>query len=236
MIEHQHEQYSDEWYRDRIGIPSASQFHNIITPLGVATRGDRRKRYMYRLVAERLLQQSMDDFAGSYWMKRGKGLEDEATQAFMTHMGIDKGWRLEKIGFCTSDDGKIGCSPDRVLRKGKVSEGVEIKCPAPWTQVEYLLEGVYGNFKPQVQGHMMICDFKCMHMFSYHPLMPPVHVRTLRDNDYIERLAKELFFFCNEVDICYERAKRIGPYKLAELLRMSAEMKDDATSFTGLFQ
>jgi hypothetical protein len=236
MIEHELEQYSDDWYRARIGLPTASQFHNIITPTGVPTRGDKRKNYMFRLIAERLLQQSMDDFAGNYWMKRGKQLEEEATAAFMT--GFGRGWQVEKIGFCTTNDGKVGCSPDRVLRHGKNREGVEIKCPSPWVQVEYLLTSEKDtslNFKPQVQGHMLICDFKIMHLFSYHPRMPPVHVRVLRDEDYIERLAKELFFFCNETDVEYERAKRIGPYKLAELLRMSAEMKDDM-SFTGMFQ
>ena len=32
------ETYSDDWHRARIGIPTASEFHNILTPGGVPTK------------------------------------------------------------------------------------------------------------------------------------------------------------------------------------------------------
>lgn len=233
MIEHQGEQYSDDWYKVRLGKPTASQFHHIITPTGVPTRGDRRMKYMYRLIAEKLLQQSMDDVTRSqtYWMKRGRELEEEAAQAFLAQSGLSGPWSLFTCGFCTTNDEKVGCSPDRILRRGKDKrndEGLEIKCPSPWVQVEYLLRGPEDNYTPQVQGHMLVTGFQCIHFWSYHPNMPAVHKRIPRDNDYIERLAKELFYFCNELEVEYERAKRIGPYKLAELLRLSAEMDTDS--------
>lgn len=237
MIEHKHDQYSDEWYRARLGIPTASQFHNILTPTGMATRGDKRMKYMYRLIAERLLQQSMDDFAGSYWMKRAKALEQNAADAFIA--GFPK-WKLRTIGFCTTDDGKVGASPDRVLSPIKVAtvandEGVEIKCPSPWVQVEYLLKGPDTNYAPQVQGHMLVTGFSVVHLWVWHPQMPPVHVRMMRDDEYIEKLARELFVFCNELDVETERARRMGPYKIAELLRLSAEIKDDTAEFSGAY-
>ena len=53
--EHACEQYSDDWFRLRLGIPTASQFHNIVTPLGRPTDNRERRKYMLRLVAERLL-------------------------------------------------------------------------------------------------------------------------------------------------------------------------------------
>lgn len=227
MIIHQCEQRSDEWYRLRIGIPTASQFHNVITPLGAPTKGDRRAKYRYRLVAERLLAQSMDDRFENFWTRRGKELEGQARDAFVGQLDGCTG--VETVGFITTDDGKIGASPDGFLQfKGKRrQEGLEIKCPAPWVQVEYLLEGLESNYKPQVQGHMLVSGAKVMHLWCFHPAMPPVHIRTERDEDYIHKLAVELWHFCNELDAETERAQRIGPYKLAELLRLSAEMVQD---------
>lgn len=216
-------QYTDAWYTAKLGIPTASQFHNVITPLGAPTRGDRRMKLMYRLIAERLLKQSMDSRFENEWTRRGKALEEEAVQAFSA--SCKKPPVIEDGGFVTTDDGRIGCSPDRVLARGK--EGLEIKCPSPWVQVEYLLEGIEENYKPQVQGQMLVCDFALVHLWCWHPLMPPVHVQTLRDDEFIEKLAKELYHFCNELDAETERAQRRGPYTLAKVLRLSAELSDD---------
>jgi len=218
------EQYSDAWYLARIGIPTASQFHNIITPLGAPTKGDRRRKYMYRLIAERLLHQSMDDRFQNYWTKRGHDLENEAAKKFAFHIKR-RGVTWDRIGFVTTDDGKLGASPERLSSDRK--EGAEIKCPSPWVQVEYLLEGTEENYKPQVQGHILVCGLTRMHLWCWHPQMPPVHVPTDRDEDYIKKLSRELWHFCNELDSETDRALRKGPYKLSELLRLSAEMADD---------
>jgi hypothetical protein len=66
-----------------------------------------------------------------------------------------------------------------------------------------------------------------VHLWTWHPQTPPVHVVTPRDEGYIEKLAKELYFFCNELDIETDRARRMGPFTLAKVLKLSAEMRDD---------
>jgi hypothetical protein len=218
-------QRSDEWYKAKLGIPTASQFHNILTPTGAPTKGDRRNKYKFKLVAERLLKQSMDDHYEDYWIKRGRELEPQARTAFIAqHRGLDG---IDEVGFITTDDGKIGASPDGFLRiNGRRSrEALEIKCPSPWVMVEYLLEGLESNYMPQVQGQILVGGLKVMHLFCYHPNMPAVHIPTQRDDDYIAKLARALFDFCNELDAETDRAQRRGPYKLAELLRLSAEMR-----------
>jgi hypothetical protein len=226
MKVHLCKQGTDDWYRIKIGIPSASQFHNILTPTGAPTTGDRRAKYKFRLVAERLLQQSMDDRFENYWTKRGKELEHQAREAFVDARNCTG---IDEVGFVTTDDGKIGASPDGfLLIDGKRSrEGLEIKCPSPWVQVEYLLEGLENNYRPQVQGQMLVAGLECMHLWCWHPNMPEVHLPTLRDDDYIKKLARALFDFCNELDAETDRARRKGTYKLAELLRLSAEVGDD---------
>lgn len=234
-IEHHVEQYSDDWYRLRIGIPTASEFHHILTPLGVPTRGDRRKKYMFKLIAERLIQQSMANSLPFYWLKRAKELEPDAANSFAAQFAHSR--RLDRCGFFTTNDKRVGASPDRMLRhaSGNIpDEGVEIKCPSPWVQVEYLLDGPDNNYTPQVQGQMLVTGVRTWHLWCYHPNMPGVHVLTVRDDLYCEKLARELFAFCNELDVETDRARRIGPYKLAELLRLSVEMADDTTGFAGL--
>ena len=61
MRVHRIEQGTPEWKKVRLGIPTASWFHTIITPLGKPTDNRERKKYLYRLVAERILQQPMPD-------------------------------------------------------------------------------------------------------------------------------------------------------------------------------
>src|SRR5262245_64493221 len=77
-----HEQGSVGWYRARLGVPSASMFHKIITP----KTGELSKQcmgYMYKLIAERLLKQSMDDELGHVrWVQRGKDEQPNAERQF----------------------------------------------------------------------------------------------------------------------------------------------------------
>ena len=228
------EQGSDEWYEKRIGIPTASQFHNIITPLGAPTTGDRRMKYMYRLIAERVLHQSTDDRFENYWTKRGKDLEPQARDAFREYIRVADS--IEQVGLVTTDDGKIGCSPDGFLQvAGKRSkEAVEIKCPSPWVQIEYLLEGTENNYKPQAQGHILICKLEALHLWSWHPQTPPFHVVKLRDDDYIKKLSKELYHFCNQLDAETDRALRKGPYTLSKILKAAADMGDIPGTFPWL--
>ncbi|HEX3523618.1 MAG TPA: YqaJ viral recombinase family protein, partial [Stellaceae bacterium] len=179
------EQYSDDWFRLRLGIPTASAFNNIMTPGGAPTKGERRIKYMYRLVCERLMKQSMEDFSGTYWTKRGERLEQEALDAFVLAQDLEV--KFERTGFITSDDGRIGASPDCLIRspQGLALGGLEIKCPSPWVQMEYLLAGLGENYAAQVQGQLLISEQEVWHLWSYHPKMPPCHVYTLRDDDYI---------------------------------------------------
>jgi hypothetical protein len=233
-IEHNCAQYSDEWHTLRMGKPSASQFHHIITPTGVPTRGDRRMKYMFKLIAERLLQQSMDGGYQSYWMKRGHEIEDEAAEAFGRQ--ITRGWYMDKIGLVTNDHNTVSASPERVMKRhgSAIKQCVEIKCPSPWVQIEYILRGPEDNYKPQVQGQMFVGGYQAAHLWCYHPLMPPVHFIAEADEDYQRKLAKELFFFCSELDVETDRARRAGPYKLAELLKLSAEMAPGAEPWASL--
>lgn len=201
---HRVDQGSGDWFKLRMGIPTSSQFHKIVTPKGALSTQS--TKYMYRLIAERLLNESMDAALSVEWVERGRELEPQAVQHYQFQYDIE----LEPGGFITTDDGRIGCSPDRLV-KGK-SEGIEIKCPAAFTQIQYLLEGPRDDYVPQVQGHLLVSDFDVVRFYAWHPQMPSCHVITRPDPDYLSVLRSALSAFCDTLDKATERARSLGAY------------------------
>jgi len=202
------EQNSTEWKRLRLGTPTASNFHYIITPQGKPVDSRERKKYIYRLVAERILQEPMPErFEGNEWTERGQVLEERAAEAFERQMGCP----LSEIGFVTTDDERLGASPDRLIsRNGVIEAGVEIKSPAAWTHIQHMVEGPGEKYKPQVQGQIYVGGFEAVHFWSYHPSFAPVHIVTLPDDVYIERMANLLDLFCDEVEATEKWVRKNG--------------------------
>lgn len=202
---YQVEQGSVRWYELRLGIPTASNFNKIITPKG--ERSKQGRKYMYRLIAERLLKESQDDQIGFVkWVEHGSANEAGAGALFEFTHEIP----LEPGGFVTTDDGRIGASPDRLLKGGV--EAVEIKAPAPWTHIGYLLDGPGDDYRPQVQGQLYVGGFGAVHFYSYHPQMPPFEQVTLPDRGFQRLLQSELAWFVDDLDRLTERAKALGAY------------------------
>lgn len=202
---HQVEQGSLDWYRLRLGIPTSSNFDKIITPGGKPSA--QCWKYMYRLIAERLLKESMDDqLGGVRWMEHGKEEEPNAIAQFQLVNDVE----LVPAGFITTDDGRLGCSPDRLIFG--YSEAVEIKCPAPWTQIGYLLDGPGNDYRCQVQGQLLIGDFDVVHFYSYHRRMPALHIETRADPVFRAQLCSALDSFLDQLDVNTERARSLGAY------------------------
>lgn len=203
------EQGSTRWYELRLGIPTASNFNKIITPKG--DKSKQARKYQYRLIAERLLKESQDDQLGMVrWVEHGN--ENEPKAAAMYEFTNEM--RLEPGGFVTTDDGRIGCSPDRLLDSGR--QALELKAPAPWTQVGYLLDGPGDDYRPQVQGQLYVGGFEAVHFYSYHPQMPAVHLVTPPDRGFQRLLQPTLNAFCDELDQLTERARSLGGYAILQ--------------------
>lgn len=189
-------QGSDAWRRLRLGIPTSSCFDKIVTPTGrmsVAKDGkgfsQQARKYAHQLVAETLLGRALDDdLDGLRWIVRGKELEPDAAKLYeMMH-----GCRTLPIGFITTDDGTVGCSPDRLI--DGLHAGLEIKCPAPNTHVGYMVDG-FEDYAAQVQGQLFVAEFEWVDRMAFHPELPPVIVRTYRDEPFIKGLASALDAF-----------------------------------------
>lgn len=170
---------------------------------------------MYRLLAEKLMNEHLPMRPQAsdqklYWLERGVQMEPIAIKAFEQEVGA----RFEPVGFIESPHKRLGCSPDGLVA-GK-NEGIEIKAPAPWTHVEYLMEGPGNDYKPQVQGQLIVGQFDCVHFFSFHPRMPQKHVLTLPDLSYQATLRQALDDFLGELDEKYRKAKELGVFIRAE--------------------
>lgn len=196
------EQGSSAWYAARLGIPTASQFHRIVTPLGKLSTSAR--AYAYYLVAEGLLGRSLESESALEWIARGREMEPEAVRMYELREDCD----CEPGGFVTTDDGRIGASPDRMILGGRA--GLEVKCPSPQVHIGYLLGDLGDHYRQQVQGQLWVCEFEWVDLWSYHPEMPPALVRTHRDEAFIGKLAAALTEFCDGLDVLRERARKLG--------------------------
>ena len=118
-------QYSEAYDRLKLGIPTSSNFHKIITPQGKPSKQWR--EYACLLIAERILQRKIE-FYHSPAMERGLIVEADAVDWYE----FDQDVTVQRVGFITDDDHTVGCSPDRLVGDDGL---MEIKAPLPHTQV-----------------------------------------------------------------------------------------------------
>lgn len=195
-IAHKVDQGSQEWYELRAGIPTASEFHRIVTPGGKLSKQS--AGYMHHLLAELLLGRPIVQ-EETRWMMRGHDLEEEAVRAY--EFQTDQ--KTEPGGFITDDAAVIGASPDRLVG---VDGLLEIKCPAEHTHVGYMTtREVEAEKLPQIQGQLLVTGRKWVDLMSYHPELPRVVVRVERDEKYISLLSIALFEFVAELRATLEQ-------------------------------
>jgi hypothetical protein len=189
MIEIPCRQGSPEWFAARVGIPSASNFHRIISPkTGKPLAGA--VTYRNELLAEWMLGASLDS-GGTNWTDRGLALEDSAVKFYELQRELD----TSEIGFIMHDTLPVGCSPDRLVGE---DGGLEIKCPSPGIHVGYLL-GMADQYKAQVQGALWITGRQWWDLMSYNPELPPALVRVQRDVEFITKLDAAITDFIADI-------------------------------------
>src|SRR2546423_1157985 len=102
------QQGSEQWMRLRMGRPTASQCDRIITPGGAPSKSA--SAYCNELLCEVMLQRPLEGVTMP-WMERGKILEAEAVRYYELVKDVE----TVPVGFVTTDDGRIGGSPDRLV-------------------------------------------------------------------------------------------------------------------------
>ena len=174
------EQGTPEWRQLRAGIPTASQFSDVIAkkgPRGGIPKG--RQTYMRKLAGEIITGEPMESYS-NFDMERGKEREAEARSlhALLT------GTQPEQVGFVRN--GNCGCSPDSFIGENGL---LEIKDAAPHIQIERLLAGTLPSVhKAQCQGQLMVSQREWLDFMSHCRGMPPLIIRVTRDEEYIAAL------------------------------------------------
>ena len=198
------EQDTEAWDKLRLGIPTSSLFHRIITP-ATRKRSGQWRGYAYHLLAERVLMRKVDGYI-SEDMTRGKTVEERAANWYEMTQDVD----TQKIGFISSDEfmtdsrgyewRRYGCSPDRLVG----DEGLlEIKCPKPNTQMKYWFEErPDSDHWAQLQGQLFVAAPKrtWVDILCWHEEMPNVVMRVERDDRFIKLLEEYLGEFNDYMD------------------------------------
>jgi len=188
------EQQSEEWFKVRLGIVTASHFAEVLC------KGSGRKTYMMRLLAERMTGEVHPAFQSQY-MEEGAETEVYARQYYEQLKKVE----VKQVGFIKI--GEIGASPDGLV--GEDGE-IEIKCPLPSTHLDYIIKDkMPTEYIPQVQGNLWISGRQWCDFISFDPRVknrPYWSVRVNRDESYINNLLKkEVKQFVFELNSLFEK-------------------------------
>lgn len=184
------EQRSPEWYAARRGVPTASEFGNIITPKKgeYAAAAD---TYINQLIDELMRPDAGQAFTGNRHTDRGELLEDDARELY----AFEHELAPQQVGFILNDAGTLGCSPDSLIGE---DGGLEIKCPDGPTHVKWVRAGgIPDEHKPQVHGSLIITGRTWWDFLSYCPGYEPLLVRITPDG-FTEKLQGHLDRFLHE--------------------------------------
>lgn len=210
MILHDVKQNSEEWLKLRAGIPTSSEFDKIITPGGKPSSSA--SNYCNKLLVEVMLGRPLIGTTMP-WMERGKVMEAEAVKYYEFQRDV----KTVPVGFITTDDGRVGASPDRLVGdKGLL----EIKCPTDETQSKYLAAhidallgsatGVAEAYKVQCQGQLWVAQREWSDIEAYYPGLPEAITRVNRDEKFINDMSCEVYRFVAMFDDRLARLKAAG--------------------------
>lgn len=214
-------QGTEAWAQLRCGVPTASNFHRIITPKGVPSKSA--ETYMFELIAERISGEPTVGFT-SHWMDRGSYLEQEAVDFYSFTTDLE----TEKVGFILNDARTAGASPDRLVGENGL---LEIKVGKPSTHIGLLLQNgaAYEEHRIQTQGQLMIAEREFNDLLAYNPGLPPALCRVEREDRFIKMLDAALKTFCEVLEANYQvllergiaRPYTKAPPSVTDLLKQS---------------
>lgn len=200
------EQGTEEWFRARMGIATASEFKTIIGVKKDAREKVTRDTYMRKLAGELLTGEPMASFSNPD-MERGKAQEDEARDLYAFMTDTDP----QRVGFIRNHD--AGCSPDSLIG---TNGGLEIKSALAHIQIERILKGeLPSEHRAQVQGNIWLAEREYWDFASYCPKLPLFVKRVYRDDGYIATLSGAVKAFNEELATMVSSIRGWQPEKAA---------------------
>ena len=201
-------QGSLEWFNQRVGSVTASQVANVVAKTKTGT-SEKRKRYLYEIVAERLTGQSVD-VPVTNAMQRGIDLEPQARDIFAKTM---KDFKVDEASYYKHPTIKYaGASPDGLVGKFGL---LEIKAMGQIAHSRQLAEpNKILNKDHELQ---MLWQLACMpdRLFSIYlcfnpdfPVKQQMFVQKIhRDNKKIRELEVAVEDFLEEVEVILTKIK-----------------------------
>jgi hypothetical protein len=200
----------------RAGIPTASEFKNLVTPAFKARTGEMPKTYLAEKLAEWWIGGPLPGF-GSWATEQGQILENEAIPWFE----LEYSKAVTRPGFITTDDGRIGCSPDGIIGQDC---GLEVKCLEPTAHTKLLLTGDISDYVAQVAGGMLVTGFKKWVFLAYRRGFPNLVLEVKQDEKAESVLKGALDAWLADFEAGKERLQTIngGPPRRSPLASSEA--------------
>lgn len=192
---------------------------SLITPLWKQRTGEGVETYLFRKLAEKLVGY-IPDFGGTQAMDLGSMAEKVALPWYNAMFDAS----ARQVGFCLSDDGRIGCSPDALIGN---DSGLECKFPTPPLHLKYLTEGVVPDkYLPQVHFSMLVTGRPRWTFMSFSTQFDPLVIEVKRDEAIQAQLRQVTTAFFAKFDPLYARFKGA---KDAENARNNAAYEEKIT-------
>lgn len=201
-------QNSEDWHKLRAGVPTASQWHKLLTPAKLEPSRSR-FNYAYELAGPVIAGEPLESFGGSSWTERGHRFEPEARDEYraVSNMIVDE------VGFCTRPigDSYVGTSPDSLVGETGL---LEIKVLAYFNHLatidEFMQTGEFPHeFRIQVQGQMYVTQREWCDLWLYHPhpKIPNLRIHAERDDELLAKLEPQLLWVLDQRDRIVERMR-----------------------------
>ena len=170
------EQQSDEWYKARRGIITASVVGKLLTPTGRVASNDYSRALTFELAAERITGESEYVHVNGD-MERGNEVEPLARDLYARHFQRP----VTQVGFMVEDKWgfRIGYSPDGLVAHDGL---IEVKGPRAKKHLKTIVENqVPAEHMAQIQCGLLVsgrvwCDF-----ITYYGGMRPYPIRVHAD-------------------------------------------------------
>ncbi len=197
-------QGTPEWHRIRRGVVTASEIDALVSPEWKPRTGQGPDTYLCTKLAERMAAGDDEEEVGgapSWAADQGHILENLAIPWFEFETGLP----VRRVGFCLSDDQRIGCSPDGLIGE---DSGIEAKCPQPTEHVRTLREGaVPKKYLAQVHFSMLVTGRASWWFVSYSRDLPKLKVLVERDDNIQAKLQAAVDAFLAEFDREFSKLK-----------------------------
>ena len=191
------EQGTEEWFRARSGIPTASRFSDVMAQ----GAGKLRRNYLYTLAAERAFGVRSSISISNKHMEFGTACEPKAREMYEFLRDVE----VTQTGLFILRDGDCvaGASPDGMVGDDGL---IEIKTKLPHLLMEiHDRDEIPPEYIAQVQGQLWVTDRKWTDFVAYYPEAPVFIKRVERDEDYIAKMRAEVTRFCLDIDAMCKR-------------------------------